>query len=316
MRRKNCQLESEDRQLCDLLAALHQLDTSSALDLAERLNRCRAARLERRGDVTSALRWPFRCRSVACRACCRSRVNRKADRMADAFQRADNEDCSLLTVCLSRTSDLEAISGLVKDVRKTIRNLRDRLAGRDKRWDSLTIQGAVEVDAVDSMDLMLLPPERRALVPTLPLIGDANGYIWWLPHLHASVHHPKIDRAELRASFVEQFPGLQRVDVKAFYTDFWQVPEGCSEAEVNAFHTSRYALAQSCETTMDDPMDKGVAIHVPWPIAWQAHYFAWLHSVGRSLQALQVVMNPRGMRASNTPMSCSTYSVEPMPIAF
>src|SRR4051794_20335390 len=100
MRRTNRHLEEKDRQLCDLLSALHQLDTSSALDLAERLSRCRAARLARRGDVTSALRWPFRCRSLACWACCRSRVDRKADRMADAFQHADSGDCSLLTVCL------------------------------------------------------------------------------------------------------------------------------------------------------------------------------------------------------------------------
>ena len=301
-----------DRHLRELIGALQELDTQPALDLALRLKSCRSARIARRGDMVSALRWGYRCRSVACWACARSRVKRKAGTVMRAFAEADNKDCSLLTVCLSRVLNLEALSQVVRDVRKDVRNTRDRCAIDNRRWHDVSLCGAVEVDAVGPEDVILLPPQRRALVPQLPIIGEGDGSVWWLPHIHLSVHHPALDRSELLQVFRTRYPGPCRVDLKPFYAET-QPQDGFTAAEVNAFYTASYALVQVCETVMTDPYGRDRAMSSPWPLAWQAAYFAWLHQCGRSLQSLQVMVKAKQARLVEPSTMKPTYDVEPMP---
>ena len=293
MRSTKQEIGREDRRLCELIDGLNAMATPGALDLANRLTRCRASRIQRRGDVVSAMQWGYRCRTVACWSCAKSRIARKALRVMDAFSTAENDDCSLLTVCLSRTSDLELMSPIVRCARKAVRNLRDRYAAKDPYWNSVSLAGAVEIDSVASDDVMLLPPLRRELVSMLPMVGVAEGSTLWLPHMHLCVHHPDVDRDEIRDAFATRFLGNHRVDVTPFRHDPTDLAEGYTEAEINAYHTGNYAFAQDCNTSFTDPYDRGSSVREQWPIAWKAEYFVWLHETGRSLQSLQVVVGAR-----------------------
>lgn len=267
--------------------------------------------------MLSGMRWSYRCRTIACWACARSRIVRKAARLMTPFAGADNQDCSFATICLSRVADVNDLTLAVREVRKSLRNMRDYETKTDRRWAEVGIHGSVEIDAVDAEGIPRLPPQRRALIPALPAIGQVviNNEVIWLPHLHASVHHPGLERGELLHLLRRHYPGEHRVDVSAFRADTAE-QQGFSAAEINAYTTASYALSQSYSTKFDDPLQQAQPVTIRWPTAWQAIYHDWIFRSGRSLQALQISINRKKPIVVNKKCDQIKIYIEPMPCVF
>lgn len=314
MRCTNATIRREDARLLHLLSALRKIGSPDAQHLADRLHRCRAGRLARRGDVASALRWPWRCRSVACWACRSAITGRKSRQAHEDFEGRDNADCSYATIVLARVGDLSSIRDLVRGARRDVRNLRDtrsRLVG--PRWRSVEFRGVVEVDAIHPMDTHLLEENRRELIPSLPQIGAAADVVW-LPHMHLTVHHPGLDRAELHNALTRQWPGEHRVHVRAFDLD--------NDASVNAWQTTGYSLKHRMSNKFRCTHERSVWVIEEWPMSWQAAYYAWMHSMRRGLQPLTIRVGAMGVRARGDDDVVQDTSdeqeddVAPMPVVF
>lgn len=173
----------------------------------------------------------------------------------------------------------------------------------------------MEVDAVHRDDMVLLPPQRRLVIESLPSVGNGGEAIEWLPHLHLCVSHPGLDEGQLRAEFEKRWPGAGRVDVKAFASNV--EGDGDSAAASNASNVVGYALKHVMKTTFSDPIGQWEPVAFHWPAEWQAIYHVWLYSCGRGLQALEIVLNAQKGRTglvSLMPGLSRLAQAEPMPM--
>ncbi|GGC46962.1 hypothetical protein GCM10011504_26780 [Siccirubricoccus deserti] len=289
--------EQADAEMAAIFAAS---DDPALRALAERMVRCQQSRAEksRWRDLRDVIRvgWGYQCKTVACSACRRAHHIREWQvRVHDRFVDADNEDCSLVTVHLARVGDLNDIREVVAGARRAFRDLRDRQARQRHRWRSVEVAGVVEVDAMASGDVPLLLSDRAAMLPCLPMVGAA-GPVVWLPHLHAAVHHPDVDRAELRAALEARWEGPHRVDVREFHSD--------KLAGENAADINGYASKFDACTNTD-------GIEEPWPVSWRAEWWGWLHSLRRGLEPMRVSFKP--MKAVVPLHVVRCVEVEPMP---
>jgi hypothetical protein len=268
--------------------------------LAERMMRCQQSRAERsrQRDLRDVMRqgWGYQCKTLACTACRRAHHVREWQvKVHDRFTGADNEACSHVTIHLARVGDLNDIREVVAGVRRALRDLRDRQARQRRRWRSIEVAGAVEVDAMAQDDVPLLLSDRAAMLPSLPMVGAAGSVIW-LPHLHAAVHHPDVDREELRAALEARWEGPHRVDVGEFHTD--------KLAGENAAYINGYAFKFDARTNTN-------GIEEPWPVSRRTEWWGWLHSLRRGLEPLRVSFKP--MKAIAPLPLARRVEVEPMP---
>jgi hypothetical protein len=112
----------------EVIAALHAIDE---VDLAGRLGRCMTARHERHhGDG-----WPFTCRSAACVWCRRPMMRSWWNGMCQWTAEAT---MSCLAIIPLHTA---ALPDAVRRLRRALRDVRDRMARRRKRWRDVSFAG-------------------------------------------------------------------------------------------------------------------------------------------------------------------------------
>jgi hypothetical protein len=289
-----------------LTAALRGSGEPGQIDLADRLQRCQRGRADRRQGIPSD--WPPMCRSVACPFCHRWLAKGWRARAAAQMAHADNEACSMVTVMLARSGRLDAIRDVVHDLRVALRNLRDRLARKDRRWCTMEMVGVVEIDAVGPGDIALLPPRRCAVVEALPLVGGAAGYatwdqiVTWVSHVHIACHAPHLSRGDLREVFGQQWPAAVpgRVDVRPFRD---------GKAGDNAGGIIDYAAKFEMRMSLRDGFD------LEWPMPVQAAYFGWLHDQHNGMATLRVRIGPIAdkHKSAPAPVEQDDYAL-PMPM--
>lgn len=276
-----------DERVQALTAALRARGDHHCDDLADRLDRCRAAATARAAWRRETGRPPLRadlyeCRSAACPAC-RGQVRRRSQHQAyDHFLHADAAECSLVTVVLARAGSVAHIVAAVPRWRAVLKRLRKREAEHDVAWQDLVLTGVVEIDAVDALDLHRLGSCRRALIPNLTAlssIGDNSAT--WVPTLHLAVHHPGLERGVLAEALCALWPLNRQVDVRPF------MREGTGAEQ--AAHVTGYALKLRQVTMISD-------VSEPWPGARSAELFGCLHARRDGLRPLRVTLGP--MRAA------------------
>lgn len=256
-----------------LIEALKSSNDLVCRDLAQRLWRCQQARLERRRGIPSRGLW--RCRSPACAFCRTGLVRKKQAGASEKIGHAANADCYLVTVLLARSEVLEVMRNVVSNLRRALRNLRNRRARQDPRWGSVEMIGRIEIDAVLAQDLPELPPRRRQAVEALPIAARAvypDLSVVWIPHAHIAVHAPGLAITDLQNAFQRQWPGAGRVGVRRFLP---------GEAGDNAGRVIAYACKHEMCTTLKDGFE------FKWPMALEAMYWGWLHRLKRGLQPLK-----------------------------
>lgn len=260
-----------------LIKGLRDTGDPVHLELAQRLQCCQYVRRDRRRGLRS--NWPPMCRLMACAFCRRWILKKEGRRVAKHFTGMDNEVCSFVTIMLARTGDLDTIPGIIGSFRVDLRNLRDRLARRDPRWASFEAVGMVEVDAMIAEEICVLPPQRRAVIESLPSYG--SGDVVWVVHVHLAVHAPELSHDELCEAFQRQYPGSPEcVDVQPFHSD--------KAALDNAANVGSYPAKHTMQTTFTRGLKEA------WPLAWQLLYWGWLHGLGDGLRPLRIRLGPKG----------------------
>ena len=268
-------VRSMESEIVAMIEALRELGDN---DLAGRLWRCSRSRDDKRlaqqmGITTG---WAKLCRSQACPSCRKWLSESGRRKAARQFQHADGAVCSHVTIMLARTSELGVVQEVVRQLRIGLRNLRDRKARQTARWASVEAYGSVEVDALCSEDVPVLPPQRKAVVEALPTYGTAA--VMWLPHAHLSVHHPDVDRNELRDALAQQWTGpAERVNVRPFE------PGSAGENTGNLY---AYATKADMRTQFTGWTE------MAWPISWQASYWSWLCGMKNGMAPLRLKMGP------------------------
>jgi hypothetical protein len=125
-----------DHQMATMYAAQQQvivaLHSIGDLDLADRLERCMAARRERRGGDG----WPFTCRSAACAWCRRPMIRSWWNGMCQWS--AEAATASLAIISLHSSAGLP---DAVLRLRRGLRDVRDQMARHRRSWRDLSFAG-------------------------------------------------------------------------------------------------------------------------------------------------------------------------------
>lgn len=286
-----------EREQAALIGALHTLQDRNADDLAERFRRCLVARIRERvwrdenrvvGDTSTY----YRCKRPGCQWC-RTRIARNGVAIADRrLGTLDNPHASFVTILLVLTTDLTRIRGIVQKTRKQLRYLRDAASKRQAAWGGVRASGHVEIGAVARDQIGDLRPQLRKAVQALPKDGcDPDADPIWFVHLHWVVRHEGISRLQLRKVLARRYDGPYQVDVRPLHQDK-------TEAE-NVDTLISYSLKHPHTIKLKDRREE------KWPLAWQARYYAWLHSIGRSMQPLRVELGSKKVAASTPPVGVS-----------
>jgi hypothetical protein len=194
-----------EAHLTEMVAELSTLGDDVSVDLAERLLHCQMERRARAKAFAQTgqplMRWPYRCKSAACWACRRAIMSKWRGRAEELLADAKSADCSYVTVLLARIGGLSSLREVVKKFRRDLRNIRDGSARKSASWNSLSVMGHIELDALEETDVPLQGSSRRAVVPLVPAVGGRPDTMFWLPHAHLSIHHPHVRRelSEARA---------------------------------------------------------------------------------------------------------------------
>ncbi len=121
-----------------LIAALHD---AGAHRIADRLLRCQEARLDRRGEATSA--WPWRCGGGGCWACRRTAMRRSWFRLQN-WATDDGMPSTLMAVPPAQNGD--QLLAMTIRLRRRIRDLRDRAARHHGALSHVAVAGMVSGD--------------------------------------------------------------------------------------------------------------------------------------------------------------------------
>jgi hypothetical protein len=159
-------------------AVIAALQSTGDLAVADRLERCMHARHGRRSDGG----WPWTCRSAGCAWCGRTLL-RKWWLGLSHWIVQDGAPVSLALVPLNRqrvNRQRGDVRRTVQRLRRSLRDLRDRSAQRDRRWRSVSIAG-------------MAGGNGKAMIPMR--------------------HPPGLPRAELAMVLHRRWPGLPVGDV-------------------------------------------------------------------------------------------------------
>ena len=282
-----------EAQLTQMVAELSTLGDDVSVDLAERLLHCQMERRARAKAFFQTGRplmgWPYRCKSAACWACRRAIMSKWRGRAEELFADAESADCSYTTVLLARIGGLSSLTNVVKKFRRDLRNIRDAWARKSATWNSLSVIGHIELDALDETDVPLLGSSRRVVLPLLPAVGGRPDTMFWLPHAHLCVHHPSVSREHLAHALGRQWSGVNRTHVREFDRDRF--------AEQNASDCISYGLKFRHSTKFGDGME------LDWPLMWSARVWSWLHEQQNGLQPLSVRLGARSSLAERILLS-------------
>jgi hypothetical protein len=279
-------IQTQEAYNAKLIAELRLMGDSVSTNLAHRMAQCRADRLLRR---SSRNRWAtteamvrtgqYKCKTVACFACRRDHVRRKIEQAADLFSMGDtdNAECSLVTINWSRPcADLDEVTAAHRKFSDDIRNWRNALIKKNRGFSRGTLLAILEVQHDGAM---------------------------WRPHWHILVHHPRVDRQELRHQLKLRWNDNRQVQVKAF----WDT----QSASENAAGCAIYALKFDTEA---------------WSISSAAKLHGWIRQRA-ALRSMTVIIRPKlaskkavaphqGCRPHRPSVRSHDRRDEPMPVAF
>jgi hypothetical protein len=129
-----------DHQMAMMYAAQQQvivaLRSIGEPDPADRLERCMTARRERRGGDG----WPFTCRSAACVWCRRPMIRSWWFGMCGWSAGAAS------SLAIMRIGSSTGLRDGVRRLRRGLRDLRDRMARRQRRWREICFAGMIGGD--------------------------------------------------------------------------------------------------------------------------------------------------------------------------
>lgn len=264
-----------------------------------RLEACRARRERWRRGLRDHKDNP--CGLPLCAFCRRTLIHAERRRAAAFIKQygAMNQTAYWLSVDLARITNLDDVKSLQKGFADNLRKARQR----DPRLAGVCALVYAEVVYVPNPEA--LPPRRRAVVQSLPVVGEAPV---WAVHIHALVVQAApagqptpapIGCVEVRAAVRCLYPDgpEARVYMKSFHAH--------RTVEANAARLGGYGSKLWTTTT-----HRG-GKRVPWPPERQLEFLVWLTAHRRALQPLRTMVKPeKGWDAR-----AELVSVSPSPFA-
>ena len=158
-----------------------------------------------------------RCGSPACPACRRLRGRAEGRRAIEFFAGAAGYDLSLLTVAVGVVRDLWQVAGANQKFTFDCRNLV-RAERRDwpGRWGRFRLYGWPEIDVIQRDDMPYMPSKLRGYVAASRPDWNAAGVVF-AAHWHLIVNGAGLDRQEVEAAFMDQWPVEGAVDIRPFH---------------------------------------------------------------------------------------------------
>jgi hypothetical protein len=261
------------------IAGLHEAGIEARLWVL-RLEACR----ERRERWRRGLRnhKDSSCGLPLCAFCRRTLIHAERRRAA-AFTKqygATNQTAYWLSVDLAWITDLDDVKSLHKRFADNLQKARQK----DPRLAGVCALVYAEVVYVPNPEL--LPPRRRAVVGSLPVVGEAPV---WAVHIHALVVQAAragqptpapIGCVEVRAAVRCLYPDgpKARVHAKSFHAH--------RTVEANAARLGGYGSKLWMTTT-----HRG-GERVPWLPERQLEFLVWLTAHRRALQPLRTMVKP------------------------
>lgn len=263
--KKRC---NPDADLRKLVAELHARRNPTDPSLLAELQRCGADWKDGR----------YACATAACPRCRRNNIKRQQRetlRLLDGFQ---NEELAFVTVVVGGTTDIMDVGRMIRKSRQDTVNRFAAARRADRRWDDTYLRAWHEIDAAGAEHMPLLPPDRRALVPSFGPMPAHSLTPMWVPSWHAIMFTNGLPLDEIAWQFRKQWKLENQIDVKALWPHKL-VAENLKgiTSYANKHHTT-VSLA-------DNQIDR-------WPVHWQAQYFGWLHQNGRNpFESLRMSIN-------------------------
>ncbi len=138
----------------EVIVALTEVDE---VDLAGRLGRCMSARRSRHnGDG-----WPFTCRSAACVWCRRPMIRSWWCGMSQWAAAATS------SLAIVRIDSPTGLSNAVRRLRRGLRDVRDRMARRSRRWRDVGFAGMIGGDGTTLVMVTHQGIDRRGVQDVL-----------------------------------------------------------------------------------------------------------------------------------------------------
>lgn len=159
-----------------------------------------------------------RCGSPACPTCRRLRGRSEGRRAIEFFAGSAGYDLSLLTVGIGVARDLWQVAGMnlkfTFDCRNLVRAERKDWPGH--RWGRFRLYGWPEIDVIHRDDMPYMPSKLRGYVEASRPDWNAAGLVF-AAHWHLIADGAGLDRQEVGAAFIDQWPVEGAVDIRPFH---------------------------------------------------------------------------------------------------
>lgn len=219
----------------------------------------------------------FNCQEVGCPRCRWLYIKREQRKALTRYASARREDMSLLTVMLGIARNPEEIGPGWTKARKDMRNFIDAQRRGSRRWLHWGMTAYLEAYPFHEDEASLLGENQQELIGSMGLPSrDPDGSPFWFYHIHALVHHPKLEWQQVRETFARRYAHPYQIDVQPFYD--WRDRDKSIRAIV--CYSNKYQPADLLGNTVRY-----------WPSSWTANYFYWCHRFSDWHKSLRLVVN-------------------------
>lgn len=232
-------------------------------------------RMAKCGSLDHYQQNTFYCRTTGCPDCKR-RYRRRQQKLAqEALGHASKADLSFVTIVFDVTGPFADIRDIWDKGRQDLKNRLKALKRESARWGDVQVMGWLEADPVTYDMVAILGSEQRELIDGLrPVLGDR---VSWVVHMHAIVHHPRLDWQEVRDGFAQQWTHPRAVDVQSCAQSRFDWQE---DAHTALHFMTGYALKYRAGRMISGGMDY-------LPPAWLADYHTALIGFSQNHQSLR-----------------------------
>lgn len=230
-----------------------------------------------RDDIWTGNIWS--CRTAGCPRCRWNYMRGQQRQAQQRFANADRADMSMLTICFDVASGPDEIGEGWIRARRQITNLVTAMRRQSQRWRSFNMVGFLEADPFVAADICLMGSDQQTMIPRLSIpFSPYSGAPAWLWHIHAIVHHPRLDWQAVRDAFQRRWNQPFQVEVENFYTT---QPKEKSIDKIVA-----YSLKYEPGRLLGNAVDY-------WPSRWMADYYQWAFDFSHSYKSFRFSVGAR-----------------------
>jgi len=218
----------------------------------------------------------FKCRKVGCPKCRYSYISREQKNAINRYEHASAFDMALLTINLGIVAETDAIWDRWVADRKKMRYAIRALAQRRTPWLHLSMTAYLDVFPFAYEEVTSLGVKQKEYIASVGLPASDHIRPYWMYHLHALVHHPRLDWQAVRDGLANHFSAPHQVHVEPLYRDELK-GDNISSVIAYANKYQPVSLIKGCERD--------------WSSEWMADYFYSCECFSDSYKSIRMQIN-------------------------